>query len=128
MVETISSIQSRHHRQTLDHIHYEGANDKCAFICDSNQLRIFERSGGAQVYDLSLRNLPKKVWNVEEHPPFDSPVVNRQRLEEKDLNSTMDNQLMPVHMSGDRKDPAALTICGVLITISGFQRIISGLP
>ncbi|KAI6155213.1 hypothetical protein BKA82DRAFT_4010826 [Pisolithus tinctorius] len=80
LVETISSIQSRHHRQTLDHIHYEGANDKYAFICDSNQLRMFERSGGARVYDLSPRNLPKEVWNVEEHPPFGSPVVKRQRL------------------------------------------------
>ncbi|KAI6012770.1 hypothetical protein F5J12DRAFT_685805, partial [Pisolithus orientalis] len=126
LVETIGSIQKRYHHQTLGHIHYVEVNDKYAFICGSNQLRIFERGGGALVYDLSPRDLLRKVWSVEEHPPFDSSVVKCQKLVEKDLNSTTDDQFMAVHVSGNGKDIAVLTICGVLIIIPGFQRIISG--
>ncbi|KAI6124251.1 hypothetical protein EDD17DRAFT_907624 [Pisolithus thermaeus] len=131
LIETICDIQRWHHDQTLGHIQYVEVNDKYAFICGSSQLRIFERGGGALVYDLSPKNLVRKVWNIlsfDEHPAPNSSIVKRQKLQQSDLttSSSADDQFMAVHVSGNGKDIVALTVCGVLIIVPGFQRLISG--
>lgn len=129
LIETIRDIQRRHDDQTLGRIQYVEVNDKYAFICGSNQLRIFERGGGALVYALSPRNLVRKVWNIlPEHPAPNSTIVKRQKLQQSDLitNSSADDRFMAVHVSGNGRDIVALTRYGVLVIIPGFQRLISG--
>ncbi|KAI6102623.1 hypothetical protein EDD17DRAFT_695695 [Pisolithus thermaeus] len=131
LIETICDIQRRHRGQTLGHIRYVEVNDKYAFICGSNQLRIFERGSGALVYGLSPKNLARKVWNMlspgKQAVP-NSSTVQRQKLRQSNLttSSSADDRFMAVHVSGNGKDIAALTICGVLIIIPGFERLISG--
>ncbi|KAI6017465.1 hypothetical protein EDC04DRAFT_2576716 [Pisolithus marmoratus] len=96
LVETIGDIQRRYHDKTLGSIKYVEVNDKYAFICGSNQLRIFERGGGALVYGLSPRSLLGKVWNVVpsgEHPASGSSIVERQGLQKSDLNMNDDQFL-----------------------------------
>ena len=64
MVETIHDLQKSRHDDRLGFVGYVEVNDKYAFICGSNKLRIFERGGGALVFQLSPKDLGTKMWRI----------------------------------------------------------------
>lgn len=83
LVETIRDIQKLRHDDRLGDINYVEISDKYAFICGSNQIRIFERGGGALVFQLSTKNIGPKKWHVhplgEDAAPSES-IVRPQKL------------------------------------------------
>jgi hypothetical protein len=64
LVETISNIHVRNQDESLGRLNYVDVNDKYVFICGSVQLRIFAREGGALVYHLTKKMLPRTHWDV----------------------------------------------------------------
>jgi len=64
LVETIENIQGRNQCGILGQLHNVDVNDHYAFFCGSVQLRIFARNGGALVYHLTEKMLPRTRWNV----------------------------------------------------------------
>lgn len=64
LVETISNVQVPNQDGSLGRLNYVDVNDKYVFICGSVQLRIFAREGGALVYYLTKKILPRMHWDV----------------------------------------------------------------
>jgi len=88
LVETIRDIQRSRHDDRLGIINYVEVSDKYAFICGSIQLRIFERGGGALVFQFSPKNIGHKLWRVlhEDPGPSDS-IVKPQNLLSSRMNA-----------------------------------------
>ena len=82
LVETIRDIQKSRHDDRLGVISYVEVNDKYAFICGSNQLRIFERGGGTLVFQLSPKDLGTETWRISPHADNSGPfnIVKPQAL------------------------------------------------
>ncbi|KAL4068868.1 hypothetical protein V8B97DRAFT_2024543 [Scleroderma yunnanense] len=131
LVETIRDIQKSRHDDRLGIINYVEVDDKYAFICGSNQFRIFERGGGALVFQLSPKDLLPKAWHVlssgDDHATAYS-IVKPQKLQLSPLkvNTNMLTKFKAVHISSDGRVLAILASCGVLVLIPDFPRLVSG--
>jgi len=85
LVETISNIQAPNKDGPLGRLNYVDVNDKYVFICGLVQLRIFAREGGALVYYLTKKMLPRTHWDVlpeSNDAVYPSSLFQPQRLQE----------------------------------------------
>ncbi|KAG1726149.1 hypothetical protein EDB19DRAFT_1753265 [Suillus lakei] len=127
IVETIGNIQAPNQSGTLGRLNYVEVNDHYAIFCGSIQLRIFARSGGALVYHLSMKDLPRTNWDVlpdHNDDPCPSSLFQPQRLLEAcHISSTSEINFIAAHVPSSGKDIAVLTASGIFIWIPGFERL-----
>ena len=94
LVETIRDIQKSRHDDRLGFVRYVEVNDKYAFICGSNKLRIFERGGGALVFQLSPKDLGTKIWHIS--PQANTPNRFNSIVKPQALLSKRRKAVLPV--------------------------------
>ncbi|EGN92333.1 hypothetical protein SERLA73DRAFT_117516 [Serpula lacrymans var. lacrymans S7.3] len=140
LVQSITGIQAvtpDTQSRPLGRINYVEVNDRYAFICGSQQLRVFSKEGGALVFSLSPEHLVQsRQWHVLWPGDAPSPVQdnilapNPVSLVYPSYSGASAGQnhfgaLMAVHVSSSGRDLVALSTYGLLLIIRDFERVVT---
>ncbi|OJA19664.1 hypothetical protein AZE42_02828, partial [Rhizopogon vesiculosus] len=126
-VQTIVNIQARNQDGPPGEFNSVDVNDKYVFLCGFHQLRIFARDGGALVYHLTTKMLPRTRWDVL--PASSNVACSSSLFQPQQLHAKVHahrSVLKAVRVSSSGNDMVVITVSGNIVWILGFERLIHG--